>query len=158
MGRKRAMQRQAATAGRTDRSARRSRGLTLIEIMVVVIIIGILVSVIAPNVMGRPDTARREVTRSDLLAIGNALDMYRLDNGAYPSTDQGLDALIAKPSGFPEPRNWGPEPYLKKMPVDQWGNDFVYVSDGGSFELASLAADGEEGGEDEAADLAYADL
>lgn len=156
MGRKRAMQRQAT--GRTDRSARRSRGLTLIEIMVVVIIIGILVSVIAPNVMGRPDTARREVTRSDLLAIGNALDMYRLDNGAYPSTDQGLDALIAKPSGFPEPRNWGPEPYLKKMPVDQWGNDFVYVSDGGSFELASLAADGEEGGEDEAADLAYADL
>lgn len=157
MGRKRTMQRQAATV-RTDRSARRSRGLTLIEIMVVVIIIGILVSVIAPNVMGRPDTARREVTRSDLLAIGNALDMYRLDNGAYPSTDQGLDALIAKPSGFPEPRNWGPEPYLKKMPVDQWGNDFVYVSDGGSFELASLAADGEEGGEDEAADLAYADL
>lgn len=156
MGRKRAMQRQPT--GRTDRSARRSRGLTLIEIMVVVIIIGILVSVIAPNVMGRPDTARREVTRSDLLAIGNALDMYRLDNGAYPSTDQGLDALIAKPSGFPEPRNWGPEPYLKKMPVDQWGNDFVYVSDGGSFELASLAADGEEGGEDEAADLAYADL
>ena len=156
MERKRAMQRQAT--GRTDRSARRSRGLTLIEIMVVVIIIGILVSVIAPNVMGRPDTARREVTRSDLLAIGNALDMYRLDNGAYPSTDQGLDALIAKPSGFPEPRNWGPEPYLKKMPVDQWGNDFVYVSDGGSFELASLAADGEEGGEDEAADLAYADL
>ena len=157
MGRKRAMQRQAGT-GRTDRSARRSRGLTLIEIMVVVIIIGILVSVIAPNVMGRPDTARREVTRSDLVAIGNALDMYRLDNGAYPSTDQGLDALIAKPSGFPEPRNWGPEPYLKKMPVDQWGNDFVYVSDGGSFELVSLAADGEEGGEDEAADLAYADL
>ena len=156
MGRKRTMQRQAT--GRTGRSARRSRGLTLIEIMVVVIIIGILVSVIAPNVMGRPDTARREVTRSDLLAIGNALDMYRLDNGAYPSTDQGLDALIAKPSGFPEPRNWGPEPYLKKMPVDQWGNDFVYVSDGGSFELASLAADGEEGGEDEAADLAYADL
>ena len=75
-------------------SAKRERGLTLIEIMVVVIIIGILVSVIAPNVMGRPDTARREVTRSDLLAIGNALDMYRLDNGAYPSTDQGLDALI----------------------------------------------------------------
>lgn len=139
-------------------SARRERGLTLIEIMVVVIIIGILVSVIAPNVMGRPDTARREVTRSDLLAIGNALDMYRLDNGAYPSTDQGLDALIDKPSGFPEPRNWGPDPYLKKLPVDQWGNEFVYTSDGGSFELMSLAADGEEGGEDEAADLAYADL
>ena len=139
-------------------SAKREHGLTLIEIMVVVIIIGILVSVIAPNVMGRPDTARREVTRSDLLAIGNALDMYRLDNGAYPSTDQGLDALIDKPSGFPEPRNWGPDPYLKKLPVDQWGNEFVYTSDGGSFELMSLAADGEEGGEDEAADLAYADL
>lgn len=139
-------------------SARRERGLTLIEIMVVVIIIGILVSVIAPNVMGRPDTARREVTRSDLMAIGNALDMYRLDNGAYPSTDQGLDALIDKPSGFPEPRNWGPDPYLKKLPVDQWGNEFVYTSDGGSFELMSLAADGEEGGEDEAADLAYADI
>ena len=139
-------------------AARRERGLTLIEIMVVVIIIGILVSVIAPNVMGRPDTARREVTRSDLMAIGNALDMYRLDNGAYPSTDQGLDALIDKPSGFPEPRNWGPDPYLKKLPVDQWGNEFVYTSDGGSFELMSLAADGEEGGEDEAADLAYADI
>ena len=146
-------------SARTKRSSsRRQRGLTLIEIMVVVIIIGILVSVIAPNVMGRPDTARREVTRSDLMAIGNALDMYRLDNGTYPSTDQGLDALIDKPSGFPEPRNWGPDPYLKKMPVDQWGNEFVYTSDGGSFELMSLAADGEEGGEDEAADLAYADI
>lgn len=146
-------------SARTKRySSRRERGLTLIEIMVVVIIIGILVSVIAPNVMGRPDTARREVTRSDLMAIGNALDMYRLDNGAYPSTDQGLDALIDKPSGFPEPRNWGPDSYLKKLPVDQWGNEFVYTSDGGSFELMSLAADGEEGGEDEAADLAYADI
>ena len=146
-------------SARTKRSSsRRERGLTLIEIMVVVIIIGILVSVIAPNVMDRPDAARREVTRSELMAIGTALDTYRLDNGTYPSTDQGLDALVDKPSGFPEPRNWGPGPYLKKFPVDQWGNEFVYTSDGRSFELMSLAADGEEGGENEAADLAYADL
>lgn len=134
---------------------RRSGGFTLIEIMMVVIIVGILVAVIVPNVMGRDDEARRIVTQNDLRAIGNALDLYRLDNRAYPSTDQGLDALVSKPAGFPEPTNWGPDPYLRKYPLDQWENDFVYISDGATFELRSLGADGEEGGEGEAADIEY---
>lgn len=134
---------------------RRDRGFTLIEIMMVVIIVGILVAVIVPNVMGRDDEARRIVTQNDLRAIGNALDLYRLDNRSYPTTDQGLDALVSKPAGFPEPANWGPDPYLRKYPLDQWENDFVYISDGGTFELRSLGADGEEGGEGEAADIEY---
>lgn len=136
----------------------RSKGFTLIEIMMVVIIVGILVAVIVPNVVGRDDVARRVVTENDLRAIGNALDLYRLDNRSYPSTDQGLEALVNKPSGFPEAKNWGPDPYLRRYPQDQWGNDFVYVSDGSSFELRSLAADGEEGGDGDGADIDYAAL
>lgn len=136
----------------------RSSGFTLIEIMMVVIIVGILVAVIVPNVVGRDDVARRVVTENDLRAIGNALDLYRLDNRSYPSTDQGLEALVNKPSGFPEAKNWGPDPYLRRYPMDQWGNDFVYVSDGSSFELRSLAADGEEGGDGDGADIDYAAL
>lgn len=137
---------------------RRNGGFTLIEIMMVVIIVGILVAVIVPNVVGRDDVARRVVTENDLRAIGNALDLYRLDNRSYPSTDQGLEALVNKPSGFPEAKNWGPDPYLRRYPMDQWGNDFVYVSDGSSFELRSLAADGEEGGDGDGADIDYAAL
>ena len=143
-----------ATTGPRERSS----GFTLIEIMMVVIIVGILVAVIVPNVVGRDDVARRVVTENDLRAIGNALDLYRLDNRSYPSTDQGLEALVNKPSGFPEAKNWGPDPYLRRYPMDQWGNDFVYVSDGSSFELRSLAADGEEGGDGDGADIDYAAL
>ena len=84
----------------------RARGFTLIEIMVVVVILGILGSLIVPNIIGRPDEARVTAARADIEAIGNALELYRLDNGDYPSTDQGLEALVTQPSGYPEPRRW----------------------------------------------------
>lgn len=137
---------------------RRQTGMTLIEIMMVVVIIGILVAVIVPNVIGYDDDARVTAQQMDLRNIGNALEMYRLRNGHYPSTDQGLEALVSKPSGFPEPRNWGPEPYLRKYPLDQWDNEYVYISEGRSYQLVSLGADGAEGGEGVDADISSADI
>ena len=93
-----------------------SRGFTLIEILVVVVIIGILGAVIVPNLLGRPDQARITAAQSDLRNLGNALDIYRLDNFQYPSTEQGLEALVSRPSGFPEPQNYNPEGYIKSLP------------------------------------------
>jgi general secretion pathway protein G len=84
--------------------------------------------------------------------------MYKLHNGRYPSTDQGLQALVTRPSGSPEPRNWGPTPYLSKYPLDQWGNEFLYIGEGSRFELVSMGADGTDGGEGGDADISYADL
>lgn len=136
----------------------RQTGFTLIEIMVVVVIIGILGALIIPNVIGRDDQARVTAAQSDLRAVANALDIYKLDNFHYPSTDQGLEALVSPPSGFPEPKNYNPNGYLKKVPVDPWGNPFVYVASGRSFELYSLGADGAEGGESWNADLHFEDL
>ena len=136
----------------------RQHGMTLIEIMMVVVIIGILVAVIVPNVIGYDDDARAAAGQLEIRSIGNALDMYRLHNGQYPSTDQGLEALVSKPSGFPEPRNWGPDPYLRKYPQDQWDNEYVYINDGRRYELKSLGADGAEGGEGANADISSADL
>ena len=133
-------------------------GFTLIEIMVVVVIIGLLAALIAPNVVGQGDVARVTAAQNDIRAIGNALDLYRLDNSHYPSTEQGLEALVNQPAGFPEPKNWGPEPYLKKLPTDSWGNEFVYVNDGMTYELFSYGADGQEGGESYAKDIFYKDL
>jgi general secretion pathway protein G len=132
------------------------RGFTLIEIMVVVVIIGILGALIIPNVVGRDDQARVTAVKNDIRAVANALDMYKLDNFQYPSTDQGLEALVTKPSGFPEARNYNPDGYLKKLPVDPWGRPLVYInSSGGKFELYSLGADGQEGGEGVNADVHY---
>ncbi|MDH3642190.1 MAG: type II secretion system major pseudopilin GspG, partial [Gammaproteobacteria bacterium] len=91
-------------------------GFTLIEVLVVVVIIGILGAVIVPNLLGRPDQARITAAQSDLRSLSNALDIYRLDNYQYPSTDQGLEALETKPNGFPEPKNYNPEGYIKKLP------------------------------------------
>ena len=136
----------------------RTHGFTLIEIMIVVVIIGILGAMIIPNVIGRDDQARVKVARADLAAVGTALDMYKLDNFQYPSTDQGLEALVAKPSGFPEPKNYNPDGYLKKIPVDPWGGPLVYISSGGKFELHSLGADGKEGGEGYDADISFDEL
>ena len=134
------------------------RGFTLIEILVVVVIIGILGALIVPNVIGRGDQARLTAARNDLRAVANALDMYHLDNHQYPTTDQGLEALVSKPAGFPEPKNYNSDGYLKKAPVDPWGTPLVYLSTGNKFELRSLGADGVEGGEGDAADLDFADL
>ena len=143
---------------RGNGAPRRRQGFTLIEIMIVVVIVGILVALVVPNIVGRSDQARRVAVENDLRAIATALDLYRADNGVYPSTDQGLRALVEKPAGYPEPKRWGPEPYLRRLPLDQWDNEFLYVSAGRSFELKSMGADGEEGGEDVGEDIAYADL
>ena len=133
----------------------RQRGFTLIEIMVVVVILGILAAMVAPKILSRPDQAKVTVARSDIETISQALELYRLDNGIYPSLDQGLGALVERPTIAPEPRNWNPDGYLKKTPVDPWGNDYVYLQPGthGRFDLYSLGADGREGGEGLNADI-----
>ncbi len=136
-------------------SVRRSQGFTLIEIMVVMVILGLLVAIVAPNIMGRSDQAKVTVAQTQLSNIGNALDLYRLDNSRYPSTQQGLEALVTKPAGNPEPKNWNPDGYLKNVPQDPWGAPYQYVSPGteGAYDLYSLGSDGEEGGEGDAADI-----
>lgn len=145
-------------AHRLDSSAR-MQGFTLIEIMVVMVILGLLVAVVAPNIMGRSDQAKVTIARTQMDQIGNALDLYKLDNGSYPSTQQGLQALVSKPNGFPEPRNWNPDGYMKSMPMDPWNGDFQYISPGagGPYDLISLGSDGREGGENDAADLSIWD-
>ena len=133
----------------------RQGGFTLIEIMVVVVILGILAALVVPQVMSRPDQAKVTVAQTDITAIGAALDMYNLDNGAYPSTQQGLEALVKKPAGNPQPKNWNQDGYLKKLPVDPWGNPYQYLSPGtkGKLDLYSLGADSKEGGEDNDGDI-----
>lgn len=132
-----------------------AKGFTLIEIMVVVVILGILGALVVPNILGRTGEARVAATKSDIRSIANALDLYKLDNHNYPSTDQGLEALSSKPSGYPEAKNWNADGYLKKLPQDPWGNGYQYVSPGshGKYDLYSLGADGREGGSDENSDI-----
>ena len=133
-------------------------GFTLIEIMVVVVIIGILGAIVVPQFMSRPDQAKVTAARVDLQAIGTALEMYRLDNLHYPSTQQGLEALSKRPSGVPTPRSWNPQGYLKSLPVDPWGTPYQYLnpgvkSDDGGYDLYSLGSDGVAGGEGHAAEI-----
>lgn len=138
-------------------SMKRSRqlGFTLIEIMVVVAIIAILGAAVVPKIMERPEQARRVRATTDISNISAALELYKLDNFNYPSTDQGLQALVEKPTGDPEPANWSGAGYLKSLNKDPWGRDYVYVSPGenGPFDLLSLAADGTEGGEGNGEDI-----
>lgn len=138
----------------------RQAGFTLIEIMVVVVILGILAALVVPQVMSRPDQAKVTVAQGDIKAIAAALDMYRLDNHVYPSTQQGLEALVKKPSGMPAAKNWNKDGYLKRLPVDPWGNPYQYLAPGsqGPFDLYSLGADGKEGGSENAADIGNWDL
>ena len=136
----------------------RQRGFTLIEILVVVVILGILGAVVVPQIMGRPDTARIQAAQTDLRSLSSALDVYRLDNFQYPSSEQGLEALVEKPSGFPEPKNWNPEGYIKKLPTDPWGSPYMYERTDMNFSLYSLGADGQEGGDGLNADIRLADL
>ena len=132
-------------------------GFTLIEIMVVVVIISVLIGLVAPNILGRVDEARVTAAQADISMLDQALEMYRLDNQHFPSTDQGLEALIAKPSGSPQPKKWKPDGYLKKskLPVDPWGNEYQYLSPGsaGPYDLYSFGADGKDGGEGYDADV-----
>jgi len=141
------------------KNLRKSGGFTLIEIMVVIVILGVLAALVVPNVMGKAGEARMKAARVDLKGIETALNLYHMDNFVYPSSDQGLQALVAKPSGFPEAKNWT-QPYLKKAPKDPWGNEYQYLSPGssGPYDLFSLGSDGKPGGEGEAADVSVADL
>jgi len=132
------------------------RGFTLIEIMVVVIIIGILGALVVPQILERPEQARRVKAKSDIAAIGQALDLYKLDNGFYPTTEQGLQALVSPPSGGgPIPTNWNPDGYLANVPADPWGNEYIYIQPGNhaSYDLESYGQDGVDGGEEAAADV-----
>ena len=134
------------------------RGFTLIEIMVVVVIIGVLGAIVVPQFMSRPDQAKVTAAKIDIQAIATALEMYRLDNFHYPSTQQGLEALSKRPSGVPAARNWNVQGYLKSLPVDPWGAPYQFLNPGvqsvdGSYDLYSLGSDGVAGGDGHAADI-----
>jgi len=136
-------------------SDKKYRGFTLIEVMIVVVILGILASIIVPKIMGRPDEARATRTVQDIRAITAALDLYRLDNFSYPTTEQGLEALVTKPTGLAEDTNWKQGGYLDQLPVDAWGKPYFYLKPGihGEFDLYSYGADGVEGGTDAGTDI-----
>jgi general secretion pathway protein G len=141
-------------------SNNKQSGFTLIEIMVVMVILGLLVAVVAPNILGRGEEARIGVAKTQIRNIGNALDMYKLDNFTYPSTEQGLEALVSKPSGSPEAKNWNKDGYLPNVPVDPWKNEYQYVSPGseGPYDLYSFGPDGREGGTDGGEDISNHDM
>lgn len=124
-------------------------GFTLLEVMVVIVILGVLASLVVPNLLGNKEKADTQKTVSDIIAIENTLDMYKLDNSTYPTTDQGLEALVMKPSSSPEPRRYRDGGYIKRLPKDAWGREYQYLSPGdkGNIDIFSLGADGQEGGE-----------
>lgn len=139
------------TAGRSPMNV---RGFTLIEIMVVVVILGILAALVAPNVIRRVDDARVAKAQQDIRAYETALNLYRMDNFRYPTTEQGLQALVKQPDD-PTIRNWKQGGYIDNLRKDPWGNDYVYVSPGtqGDYDLVTLGADGKPGGEGPDADI-----
>lgn len=132
-----------------------ARGFTLIEVLVVVVILGILAALIVPRIMDRPDQARVVAAKSDINAIMNALKLYRLDNGVYPSSDQGLQALVQRPETGDIPSNWKTGGYLERLPKDPWGGEYLYLNPGihGDVDVVSLGADRQQGGEGYNADI-----
>ena len=140
---------------RTDHRTRRDpeAGVTLIEMMVVLVMIAVVAALIVPNVIGRPDEARVAVAETDMRTVAGALQLYRLDNGRYPSTAQGLAALAERPVSPPMPRTWPDGGYLTEVPVDPWGTPYVYRAEASTFDLVSLGADAAPGGEGVAADI-----
>ena len=132
------------------------RGFTLIEVMVVVVILGILAAVVVPRVMDRPDQARITKAQNDIRALESALNLYRLDNFVYPSTEQGLIALVVRPTGSDAPRNYRSGGYIDRLQQDPWGNEYQYMRpgrDGREYDLFSLGADARPGGEGANADI-----
>lgn len=132
-----------------------SSGFTLIEILVVVVILAILVGLVAPRIMERPDEARVVAAKNDVRAILTALKLYRLDNGSYPTTDQGLSALVERPQVGTVPRNWKPGGYLDRLPKDPWGHDYHYLNPGihGEVDVFTYGSDGAPGGDGISSDI-----
>jgi len=130
-------------------------GFTLIEVMVVVVILSILAAFIVPKIMERPDEARVMKAKQDIRSLESALKLYKLDNYVYPSTDQGLEALVSKPAGSPEPKNYKEGGYIERLPKDPWKSAYLYMNPGthGDIDIYSLGADGQAGGEGISADL-----
>jgi general secretion pathway protein G len=124
---------------------KKSAGFTLIEVMVVVVILGILAAIIVPKIMSRPEQARIVKVKQDLLAIQSALDLYKLDNSMYPTTDQGLQALVKKPTTAPIPQNWKSEGYLQQLPTDPWGEHYQYLNTDEKLRIFSYGPKGKEG-------------
>jgi general secretion pathway protein G len=137
------------------RNPRSTAGFTLIEILIVVVILGILAGIVVVNVMDRPDQARVVAARNDIAALSNALKLYRLDNGVYPSSEQGLAALSRKPESGEPPRNWKPGGYVERLPKDPWGSEYQYLNPGvhGEIDIFSYGADSRPGGEGYSADI-----
>ena len=129
----------------------KQHGFSMLELMVVIVILGILASMVVPQVFGNKEIAERQKVKSDLLALEAAMDMYKLDNSRYPNTDQGLEALVSQPTISPEPRNYRKGGYIKRLPKDPWGSDYLMVSPGenGDYDIFSAGVDGEEGTDDD---------
>ncbi len=138
-------------------SRKQNHGFSLVEILVVLVIIGLLVSIVAPNVLQRADEARIQKVHADFKNIETALKLYKLDNFNYPTTEQGLGALVEKPTIDPLPRNWKKNGYLERMPEDPWGNAYKYLNPAefghGEYDLYTLGADGVTGGDEQNADI-----
>ncbi len=139
----------------SQRKQRRARGFTLVEIMVVVVIIGILGALVVPKLLGRTGESRVTAAKVDIATMMQALKLYKLDNQRYPSTEQGLVALVTKPTSGPAANGWKSGGYLEKLPKDPWGNGYQYLSPGihGEVDIFSLGADGQPGGTGEDADV-----
>lgn len=136
-------------------NAHRNRGFTLIEIMVVIVILGVLAALVVPKVMSRPDEARMVAARQDIASLMQALKLYRLDNRRYPTTEQGLAALVTKPTLAPIPEGWKNGGYVERLPQDPWGKPYQYLNPGlrGEIDVFSFGADGVAGGEGSDADI-----
>ena len=136
------------------------QGFTLLELMVVMMILGLLAAVVAPNVLQNQESAMIQKAKTDIAALEQALEMYKADNFRYPTTDQGLEALVVKPESGPEPKNYKSRGYIKRLPSDPWGNDYQYLYPGeqGEIDIYSNGANGEPGGEESDADIGNWDL
>ncbi len=138
----------------------RAPGFTLVEILVVIVILGILAALVVPRIIERPDQARVTAAKADIATIMQALKLYRLDNQRYPTTEQGLGALVVRPALPPLPPNWKPNGYLERLPQDPWGNPYQYLNPGlhGEIDVFSFGADGQPGGTGYDADIGSWDL